>query len=180
AKEDAVAAIGRAVQVAQRSKTGGIAIGDSGGQVFVHVRLHGELPGVQIRRTRVEVQQLRAARQACRTFNGQGVINLPGERVLLNVGEKESGPAPAGAVWLHVLVWLGAIEAPYARGGRRSGRTRIVEKITGGEATVGFMIHVQRQANLVQVVLALGLIGRFADLLHGREQQADQDADDSN
>ena len=36
----------------------------------------------------------------------------------------------------------------------------------------------QREADLLQVVLALGPGGGLADLLHGGQQQADQDGDD--
>src|SRR5258708_37718139 len=38
----------------------------------------------------------------------------------------------------------------------------------------------KRQADLLEVVLALGAARRFADLLHGRDQEPDQDGDDRN
>jgi hypothetical protein len=36
------------------------------------------------------------------------------------------------------------------------------------------------QGNLLEVVLALGARGGFAHLLHGRQEQADQDGNDGN
>jgi hypothetical protein len=38
----------------------------------------------------------------------------------------------------------------------------------------------QGQAELLEVVFALAAAGRFACLLHGREQERDQDGDDGN
>ena len=40
------------------------------------------------------------------------------------------------------------------------------------------MVAVHAQADLLEVVLALRACGRFADLLHGRNEQPDQDGDD--
>src|SRR5205085_12350398 len=46
------------------------------------------------------------------------------------------------------------------------------------EATVGVVEAVQRQADLLQIVLAAGALRRLADLLHGRQQQSDQHRND--
>ena len=46
------------------------------------------------------------------------------------------------------------------------------------EAIVDAVVVVDRQADLLEVVLALGASGRFARRLHGRQQQSDQHADD--
>src|SRR5205814_414608 len=46
------------------------------------------------------------------------------------------------------------------------------------ERLVGVVVVVQGQADLLQVVLALGPHGGVADLLDGRQEQADQDGDD--
>src|SRR5439155_24041660 len=45
-------------------------------------------------------------------------------------------------------------------------------------ALVGIVVVVHRQGNLLEIVLALGTGRGLADLLHGRQQQADQDGDD--
>ena len=46
------------------------------------------------------------------------------------------------------------------------------------EDVVGRVVVVQRQADLLQVVDALGAAGGLAGRLHGGQQQADQDPDD--
>ena len=55
---------------------------------------------------------------------------------------------------------------------------RRVRHHAGREAAVGVVVVVQRQAELLEVVLALGPVGRLADLLDGGQEQADQDRDD--
>jgi len=40
------------------------------------------------------------------------------------------------------------------------------------------VVRVRRQAELLEVVLALGAVGGLAHLLHGGQQQADQHRDD--
>ena len=50
----------------------------------------------------------------------------------------------------------------------------------GGEHLVRHFVVLQRQADLHEVVLALHPAGRFAGLLHRREQQGDQNGDDRN
>jgi hypothetical protein len=42
------------------------------------------------------------------------------------------------------------------------------------------MKSMEGQAHLMQIVLAFEPVGRFANLLHGRQQQTNQDADDGN
>ena len=39
------------------------------------------------------------------------------------------------------------------------------------------MVVVEGEAQLLEVVFALGPAGRLTDLLHGRQEQADQDGD---
>ena len=43
-----------------------------------------------------------------------------------------------------------------------------------GEGIVGVVIIMHGQDNLMEIVLAAHAVGRFADLLHGRQQQPDQ------
>ncbi len=40
------------------------------------------------------------------------------------------------------------------------------------------VVMVQGQAELLEVILAAGPVGRLADHLHGRDQQADEHAED--
>ena len=47
-----------------------------------------------------------------------------------------------------------------------------------GERAEGALVVVQGQADLLQVVRALGAAGRLAGRLHGGQQQGDQDGDD--
>jgi hypothetical protein len=42
------------------------------------------------------------------------------------------------------------------------------------------MVVVQRKANLLEVVKTLDAVGGFSDLLHGRDQEPNQDGDDGN
>src|SRR5262249_13844872 len=49
---------------------------------------------------------------------------------------------------------------------------------SGRHLPVCVVVVVKRQADLLQVVAALGPGGRFADLLDGGEEQSDQDRDD--
>ena len=49
-----------------------------------------------------------------------------------------------------------------------------------GDQHDGTLVVVKGDAELLQVVLALGAGGGLADLLHGRQEQADQDGDDRN
>src|SRR5262249_55972942 len=48
----------------------------------------------------------------------------------------------------------------------------------GGEIAKGVVVHVQGQAELVEVVPALDALGHGADLLDGGQQQPDQDGND--
>src|SRR5207244_3539484 len=50
-------------------------------------------------------------------------------------------------------------------------------KVPGGEALMVVVIKVQGEADLVEVVAARRLLGRFADFLNGRHQQPDQHGD---
>src|SRR2546425_13288329 len=50
----------------------------------------------------------------------------------------------------------------------------------GRKAAVRVMIVVQSEAELFEVILALGACGCLAHLLHGRQKQTDENGDDSN
>ena len=50
----------------------------------------------------------------------------------------------------------------------------------GRESFLGVVVAVHGQGQLLQVVRALGAVGRFANLLHGGQQQPDQHRDDGN
>src|SRR5262249_21718870 len=50
--------------------------------------------------------------------------------------------------------------------------------VPGGEAVHAVVVAVQGKADLLQVVLTLHSGGGLADLLHGGQQQADEDGDD--
>jgi hypothetical protein len=45
---------------------------------------------------------------------------------------------------------------------------------------LGIVVSLERQAQLLEVLLALHPGRGFADLLHGRQEQAEEDADDGN
>ena len=49
---------------------------------------------------------------------------------------------------------------------------------SGGEKTGAVEVVVARQANLLEIVDALGAASRFASALHGGQQQGDQNGDD--
>src|SRR5262249_26116535 len=51
-------------------------------------------------------------------------------------------------------------------------------EVGGGERLVGVVIVMDGQDDLVEVVFALRDGGGLADLLHGRQQHADEDGDD--
>ena len=104
------------------------------------------------------------------------------QRILFHVGEQQGGPAPT----------LGCSAAPYdselgrsnffasgaGHNGRRGSRRRSLEDVAGGEKPLRVVVEVQGQADLVQVVLAAGLVRRLTDFLHRGQQQADEHADD--
>src|SRR5439155_23309826 len=48
------------------------------------------------------------------------------------------------------------------------------------ELAEGVVMIVRRQANLLEVVLALHAVGGLAHLLHSRQQESDKDCDDRN
>jgi len=64
------------------------------------------------------------------------------------------------------------------------GRCRLTQEGSsrgwGQISVVGVGAVVECQAGLLEVVLATHACGGFADLLHGRQQQADEDGDDGN
>src|SRR5262249_17948355 len=53
------------------------------------------------------------------------------------------------------------------------------EQIRGGKRPQSVVVVVDGQAQLLEVVLTADAVGRFAYLLHRREQQPDQEANDS-
>ena len=63
---------------------------------------------------------------------------------------------------------------------QRIGRVRVVIEVEtiGRHVTVGVAVVVDSQAELFEVVLAAHAIGCLAHLLHGRQQEADQDGND--
>ena len=63
-------------------------------------------------------------------------------------------------------------------GRRPEGTLKLVDSPDGGKAAVGALVVVQSQADLLQVVGALGAAGGLAGRLHGGKQQRDQDGDD--
>src|SRR5262249_27078496 len=74
---------------------------------------------------------------------------------------------------------------PCARWSRRRPReelrTIVVDPVRhGGDFLVGVVVVVRGQSDLLEVVAALHACGGLADLLDGREQEADQDRDDGN
>src|SRR5262249_7865212 len=85
------------------------------------------------------------------------------EVLLFVVGHQQGHPAPVG---VPTLVRRGVV-------GLLGG---VLD--AGGQAAVGVVVVVQGDAHLFEVVGALGAVGGVADLLHGRQEQRDQDADD--
>ena len=57
---------------------------------------------------------------------------------------------------------------------------QVVLRVGHGEPLVEALVVVQRQAELLEIVLALRPAGRLAGLLHGWQQQGHQDANDRN
>ena len=78
---------------------------------------------------------------------------------MLKVRQNLNGPAHVIAVRL---------------GTNRPGRIHAAR----GQDVVSHLVVVNRQPDLAQVVLALRPPSRLARLLHGRQQQCDQDCDD--
>src|SRR5262249_27766770 len=91
-----------------------------------------------------------------------GEVNLVVDGGLFQVVEQESRPAPAGP-----LVGAGV-----------GGGVGVPVLVAGGGAGVADVIVVQGQADLLEVIPALGVDRRLASLLDRRQQQADQGADD--
>src|SRR5262249_9058103 len=58
------------------------------------------------------------------------------------------------------------------------GRGRVPRPAARRERAVGVVVVVKRQADLLEVVLALGAGGGFADFLDGGQEQADEHGDD--
>src|SRR5262249_7471534 len=80
-----------------------------------------------------------------------GTAELLVQAGLLQVGENRHGPTPIA----------GAVDIRQSR-----------------EVLVGVVVVVQRQADLLEVVLALDTGGGLTHLLHRRHEQGDQDRDD--
>src|SRR5262249_37832152 len=89
-------------------------------------------------------------------------IDLLVQVVLFDVGQQVGRPAPARPD----VVVGGAVGV------------RVAIDVAGREAVVGVVVVVQGQADLLEVVRTLHACGGLADLLHGRQQQPDEDADD--
>ncbi len=56
----------------------------------------------------------------------------------------------------------------------------VIPAVEGGQFAIGIVEVVGRQAELLEVVGTLGPVGGLAHLLHGRQQQGNQDADNGN
>jgi hypothetical protein len=56
----------------------------------------------------------------------------------------------------------------------------LVREKAGGEVLAGIVVVVHGQADLLEVVLTLQTAGGLAHLLHGGQEQAQQDGDDGN
>ena len=63
---------------------------------------------------------------------------------------------------------------------RRAGRRPVFQGESRREHPVGVMVIVQGDAQLLQIVSALGAASRFPGRLHSGQQQRDQDGDDRN
>lgn len=96
-------------------------------------------------------------------------IDLVIQRSLVDVGQQEQRKRDIAAL-IDAIGGIGQIA--------RCLRARIDD--AGREDVVGVVVVVQRQAQLLHVVAALGAPGRLARLLNRREQQGDQDCDDRN
>ena len=59
----------------------------------------------------------------------------------------------------------------------RPGNTAIIIESGGRQGAVGVMVAVKSQTDLLEVIGALGPVGRLPDLLDGRQKQPDQDRD---
>ena len=90
----------------------------------------------------------------------KGEVDAPVQVVLLDVGEELAVGRPAG---------IGSGAGP---------RCHVIRPLAEGKCLESIVIIVQGQPDLLQVVGALGAVGRFAHFLHGRQQQGDQDAND--
>src|SRR5262249_38771335 len=84
----------------------------------------------------------------CAGIVGLGEIVLLIEDILFEIGKNVDGP-----------------RGVFGDGARR-------------EAAERFMVVVQGQADLLEVIAAAHAVGGLPDLLHGRQQQGDQDAND--
>src|SRR5262249_44998353 len=76
------------------------------------------------------------------------------EAALLHVGESEEDPAPL-------------IVAPTAG-------------VSPGKSMVDIVVAVASERKLLEVIGALRAVGRFSDLLHGRQKQANEHGNDGN
>src|SRR5262249_19160102 len=91
-------------------------------------------------------------------------VNLLVEVVLLDPRQQEGSPAPTRP----------DIEV------RRDVGVGVAIDVTGRKTAVGVVIAVESQADLMEVVAAPHAAGSLADLLHGRQQQTHEGADDGN
>src|SRR5262249_27313471 len=100
-------------------------------------------------------------REVARILDRKAKVDLPAEIGRLDVRQQQRGPTPARRRDIGIgLRRLTAIP-------RRKGILVVV-------------VAVQRQTELVQIVQATGSIGCVPYLLHGRQQESDQDGDDRN
>jgi len=95
----------------------------------------------------------KSPKEVCAEDGFHEVIQVP----LLDVGQNQRRPCPVALA----AVAVGA-------------------HLAGREFTVGVVVTVEGQADLLEVIAALHSIGRLAHLLHRGQQQADQHANDGN
>jgi hypothetical protein len=119
-------------------------------------RLRGRAVGLT--QERFEHHRARPRMDVC--LNRLREIDLAKEVVLLQPGQRMSGPAPARAG----VVAVGIVPGEVAR----------------RKPSEGAVVAVQRNADLIETARALHASGGLADFLHGGQQQADEHGDDGN
>ena len=101
------------------------------------------------------------------------------------VGCRGGGRRPVGGVQVgieHVIqgVLLDVRQDQRTPSPARRGLVGCIDHVALGQVAVGVVVAVHAQADLLEVVLALGTGGGRTDLLHRGQQQSDQDRDDGN
>jgi hypothetical protein len=84
---------------------------------------------------------------------------------LLHLGQDHGGPSPCRSDVIFGETEVGAVEFPEAA-------------VARGEGVLLFVVGTEGDADLLEVVCALGAAGGLARGLNGGEEEADQDSDD--